>query len=295
MLVGWGGGFKRACSLPMAAIEPTTGLEVEEFELLTDPPTGPSFESPQAWMPVRVARRAGHPRPLPAVVLLHATSSDMDALAPQAAALAARGYAAVCVDCRYHGRRARGPGGTGFDGYQAALVAAWRGSGEHPFLLDNVWDLMGLADYLCGARPGDIDPARIGVTGVSLGGMHAWLWAAADPRVAAAAPMIGVQNFKCAGVAAPGGWSGVDGGLRGCATGEGKVLRRCWCCGGFGFETNRRRSMRANELAPMPSASPQSPRRWHAGMPWTTTCSMPGCPASPWCSRPPHGMRGTVP
>lgn len=30
-------------------------------------------------------------------------------------------------------------------------------------------------------------------TGVSLGGMHAWLLAVADTRVAACAPMIGIQ------------------------------------------------------------------------------------------------------
>lgn len=43
-------------------------------------------------------------------------------------------------------------------------------------------------------RP-DVDAARIGVTGISLGGMHSWLLAAADERIAAAAPMIGVQHF----------------------------------------------------------------------------------------------------
>ena len=42
------------------------------------------------------------------------------------------------------------------------------------------------------ARP-DVDAARLGCTGVSLGGMHAWLLAALDPRVACAAPLIGVQ------------------------------------------------------------------------------------------------------
>ena len=42
------------------------------------------------------------------------------------------------------------------------------------------------------ARP-DVDAARLGCTGVSLGGMHAWLLAALDPRVACAAPFIGVQ------------------------------------------------------------------------------------------------------
>ena len=36
---------------------------------------------------------------------------------------------------------------------------------------------------------------RIGVTGVSLGGMATWLLAAADERVYAAAPAIGVQSF----------------------------------------------------------------------------------------------------
>ncbi len=48
-----------------------------------------------------------------------------------------------------------------------------------------------LLDYL-ETRP-DVDAARIGVTGVSLGGMHSWLLAAVDHRAAAAAPMIGVQ------------------------------------------------------------------------------------------------------
>ena len=35
-----------------------------------------------------------------------------------------------------------------------------------------------------------------GITGISLGGMHAWLAAFADERIAAAAPVIGVQSFR---------------------------------------------------------------------------------------------------
>jgi hypothetical protein len=34
--------------------------------------------------------------------------------------------------------------------------------------------------------------------GVSLGAMHAWLAAAADTRVAAVAPLIGIQGFRWA-------------------------------------------------------------------------------------------------
>lgn len=71
---------------------------------------------------------------------------------------------------------------------------AWRQGTERPFLLDNVWDLQRLLDYLA-TRP-DADMARVGMTGVSLGGMHTWLCAAADERVAVAAPMIGLQCFK---------------------------------------------------------------------------------------------------
>ena len=80
--------------------------------------------------------------------------------------------------------------------YSAALIAAWHGSGERPFLLDSVWDLTHLLDYLV-QRP-DVDAGRIGMTGISLGGMHTWLCAALDTRVAVVAPMIGVQGFKWA-------------------------------------------------------------------------------------------------
>ena len=71
------------------------------------------------------------------------------------------------------------------------LCRAWKEGPEHPFLLDNVWDILILLDYL-ESRP-DVDASRMGMTGLSLGGMHTWLTAALDDRVAVAAPMIGVQ------------------------------------------------------------------------------------------------------
>jgi len=43
-----------------------------------------------------------------------------------------------------------------------------------------------------------VDPQRIGMAGVSLGGTHAWLCAAIDGRVAAVAPLLGVQSFQWA-------------------------------------------------------------------------------------------------
>jgi dienelactone hydrolase len=71
--------------------------------------------------------------------------------------------------------------------------SAWARGHERPFLLDNVRDLVATLDFL--GKCADADASRVGVAGVSLGGMHAWLLAALDSRVAAAAPMIGVQSF----------------------------------------------------------------------------------------------------
>lgn len=73
---------------------------------------------------------------------------------------------------------------------------AWRDGGELPFLIDNIRDLQRLLDFL--EQQPFVDATRIGMAGVSLGGMHTWLCAAMDKRVAAAAPLIGVQGFQWA-------------------------------------------------------------------------------------------------
>lgn len=121
---------------------------------------------------------------------------------------ARRGYVVVAPDAEFHGgwllAQDRDGGGAGAatttllpnarHAYTDALIAAYRAGGAtHPFLLDNVWNCERVIDWLV-SRP-DVDRHRIGVTGVSLGGMHAWLLAVADGRVAAAAPLIGVQSF----------------------------------------------------------------------------------------------------
>jgi dipeptidyl aminopeptidase/acylaminoacyl peptidase len=55
---------------------------------------------------------------------------------------------------------------------------------------------MRLIDYL-ETRP-DVDASRIGLTGISKGGMETYLAAAVDPRIAVAVPLIGVQSFRWA-------------------------------------------------------------------------------------------------
>ena len=65
-------------------------------------------------------------------------------------------------------------------GYTPAGVEAWNG-------------VRGI-DYLC-SRP-DVDPQRIGVTGISGGGAATYWVAAADPRVQAAVPVSGMADLE---------------------------------------------------------------------------------------------------
>lgn len=87
--------------------------------------------------------------------------------------------------------------GGGPDAYAKAMVDAYAAPGRSfPFLFDTVWDVMRTIDYL--VTRADVDPSRIGIVGFSKGGMEVFLAAAADPRIAAAAPVIGVSSFKWA-------------------------------------------------------------------------------------------------
>ncbi|CAI7771377.1 unnamed protein product [Closterium sp. NIES-53] len=128
-----------------------------------------------------------------AVILLHSTGKSKEALLERQKELACLNLIAITCDLRYHGARASSP-----SAYSDALVRAWRTGQEMPFVFDPVWDVLRLMDYLTSAHTDTIDPSCIGITGVSLGGMVGWLAATVDPRIAAAALMIGVQCFRWA-------------------------------------------------------------------------------------------------
>ena len=79
------------------------------------------------------------------------------------------------------------------DVYFNALVRGWQ-RGSDRFVMDIARDALTVVDYIC-SRP-DVMQERIGATGVSLGGMACWLLAAADTRIWASMPAIGVQSFN---------------------------------------------------------------------------------------------------
>lgn len=130
----------------------------------------------------------------PVVIALHGTGGRKWDEIPLLVALADKGFIAVAIDGRYHGERTKA--GSGTVEYDQAIVRAWENPGEHPFYYDTVWDVMRLIDYL--DTRDDVDAARIGLYGVSKGGIETYLTAAVDQRVSVAIPCIGLESFKWA-------------------------------------------------------------------------------------------------
>lgn len=183
----------RAATWANIIVEPDVpeGLAVEELEFY-------AADDDQAWVPLRIIRPAEITSPAPVVIFLHGTNGNKDNYRPRQELYAMRGYLTCAVDARWHGDRCA-PGLTpcvGISEYQQALVRSWKGDPAKPFLLDNVWEMIQLLDYL--ETREDVDSSRIAMTGTSLGGMHTWLTAVVDDRVAVAAPMIGIQGFQWA-------------------------------------------------------------------------------------------------
>ncbi|CAL1373470.1 unnamed protein product [Linum trigynum] len=159
-------------------------LKEENLHLITE-------AGEQGRLPVLILSLKGGKERKPAVVFLHSTHKNKEWLRPLLEAYASRGYVAIAIDSRYHGERAHNK-----TTYRDALVESWKKGDTMPFIFDTVWDLIKLADYL--TQREDIDCTRIGITGESLGGMHAWFGAFADNRYSVVVPIIGVQGFRWA-------------------------------------------------------------------------------------------------
>jgi dienelactone hydrolase len=130
----------------------------------------------------------------PAVIAMHGTGGGKESQLEFMNGLAKSGFVAVAIDGRYHGARSKA--GTGSEEYVDAILRTFRTGREKPFFFDTAWDIMRLIDYL--ETREDVDPQRVGLFGVSKGGIETYLTAAADPRVAVAVPCIAVESFRWA-------------------------------------------------------------------------------------------------
>ena len=130
----------------------------------------------------------------PVVIALHGTGGSKGNMLSLCRKLATSGFVAVAIDGRYHGERRNS--GKGTTEYQDAIVHTWLDPKAHPLYYDTVWDVIRLLDYLKTRK--DVDAKRIGLIGISKGGIEAYLAAAVEPRIAVAVPCIGVQSFHWA-------------------------------------------------------------------------------------------------
>lgn len=185
--------FLKLLDRPRVPLAPSVRPRPAENGLVTEEV---SFASqPGERVPTLLIKRAGVESRQPVVIVLHGTGGSKEGMASRLRSLAGRGFVAAAIDGRYHGERGKAST-PGMSPYQAAILRAYRTGGERPFLYDAVWDVMRLIDYL--ETRDDVDAARIGLMGISKGGMETYLAAAADPRVAVAVPLIGVQSFRWA-------------------------------------------------------------------------------------------------
>lgn len=146
-------------------------------------------------VPVLISKPANLKTPAPAVIVLHGTGGNGTGVRDWLKALNARGIIGVAIDGRFHGYRS---GGKGLEGYHSAITRAWKAKPEaprtYPFYFDTCWDVWRTIDFLQTQK--DIDPNRIGLMGISKGGIETWLAGSVDERVKVAAPCISVQSFR---------------------------------------------------------------------------------------------------
>ena len=162
----------------------------EQWTLRSEP-------SKQGLIPMLVARppddkHSSTQKAYPCVIVSHGTGGNKNQMEPYLVSLVAHGFIGLAFDSRYHGDRAKHP----INDYYAALVRSYdqKGLVERPFIYDTIHDVQHILTFLDSRK----DILNVGMTGISLGGMHTWFASAVDDRIAAAVPFIGVQNFRYA-------------------------------------------------------------------------------------------------
>jgi hypothetical protein len=133
---------------------------------------------PHAWANLTFLRPHGPIAKRTTILCLPGSSSDVARVEDQYAhEVVAEGWNAAIIDAR------------------VALMPFHPGiAEERAMITQSLHDLICCLDYVAGRE--DVDPKRIGTTGVSQGGTHSWMLAAMDKRIAAAVPICGVCTYR---------------------------------------------------------------------------------------------------
>ncbi|RKR85198.1 acetyl xylan esterase AXE1 [Mucilaginibacter gracilis] len=189
--------FYKILDRPKVAAQPQFEVIITDSVIIEK---GSIYSEQDEKIPIIIYKPLGHARKaFPTVICLHGTSGnkqDKD-IKNMLYQITKKGMMAVAIDARYHGDRIPG-GDHGSKEYVAAAIKAWQNTNPakqtHPFLWDTVYDLWRLTDYLV-TRP-DVKANRIGMTGISMGGIETWMAASVDSRIKVAVLDIAAQSFK---------------------------------------------------------------------------------------------------
>ena len=161
--------------------------------------TGFIYSEKNEKVPMLIYKPVTVGKSFPVVIFLHGTGGNKDnaAIKNVLYQLSRRGIIGVAIDARYHGARITG-GAHGSQEYVEAVRKAWLNKDAeqqtHPFFFDTVYDLWRVTDYLT-TRP-DVQAKRIGMGGISMGGIETWMAAAVDKRIKVMVLDIAAQSFK---------------------------------------------------------------------------------------------------
>jgi len=186
--------FKKLLERPRVPLNPSFTVTKTDSVIIEH---GFIYSEKNERVPILIYKPVTGAKSYPAVIFLHGTGGKKEDNKKMLYQLVKRGIMGVAIDARFHGERIAG-GAHGSTEYVAAATAAWENKDKahqtHPFLFDTAFDLWRVTDYLA-SRP-DVDANRIGMGGISMGGMETWLAASVDKRIKVVVLDIAVQSFK---------------------------------------------------------------------------------------------------
>ena len=192
--------FKKLLERPRVPLNPSFTIKKTDSVIIEH---GFIYSEAGERVPILIYKPATGLKSYPAVIFLHGTGGKKEDNEKMLYQLVKRGIMGVAIDARFHGERVAG-GAHGSREYVAAATAAWENKNEatrasgasapHPFLFDTAFDLWRVTDYLV-SRP-DVAANRIGMGGISMGGIETWLAASVDKRIKVVVLDIAVQSFK---------------------------------------------------------------------------------------------------
>lgn len=188
--------FKQLLNRPIVNFNPSFNSIITDSIIIEK---GFIYSEANEKVPILIYKPTTANKQLPTVIFLHGTggSKDNNDIKQMLYRFTKLGFMSVAIDARFHGERIKG-GAHGSKEYNEAIIKAWENADTahqtHPFFFDTVYDLWRLTDYLI-TRP-DVDSKRLGMAGISMGGIETWMAASVDKRIKVAVLDIAAQSFK---------------------------------------------------------------------------------------------------